>query len=76
MAIGPVFDSAFERVLYGKIKERAEQEATNLTVGFAQDFADYRNRVGKIEAYQAALDCFEEAHKELRGDNEKKDAKK
>lgn len=56
------YDNAFARELARLINDAIERVQADVSKGWSvKDFADYRYRVGQIEAFKAVLDAFEEA---------------
>ncbi len=53
------------RTLRGRLMKRQADLVTQLGVGNAEDFADYKARVGVIKGLQEAVEMCEQANKEL-----------
>jgi hypothetical protein len=62
------FDTAFQRGVVTALQEALNQTINELAEGYAADFAEYRERVGKIAALRQALAiCEEQLRKAMHG---------
>lgn len=68
---GPVFDTVFERILTQTLEREISDETGHLAGGLAKDYADYKERVGKIAGLNTALTFIETVRKELVGGKDK-----
>ncbi len=53
------------RTLRGKLMKRQAELVAQIGAGLAEDFPDYKGRVGVIRGLQEAIDLCEQTNKEL-----------
>lgn len=58
----------FHTKLREKLQAEIESEASAICEGSADDYADYRNRVGRLSALRDALEMSVETQSELLGE--------
>ena len=60
-------DLRFARELQDRLLKIIEEEAGQLSSGYAADFNDYKLRVGRIEAHRTTLALIEEISQTVTG---------
>ncbi len=62
-----VFNSVYEQRLKQRLEEVIVEEGRYLAIGYAKDFEDYKERVGKITGLNNALSIMDDVRAQLFG---------
>lgn len=60
------YDSAIAREIYAQIQDAVQRILEELSTGWSvKDFADYRYKVGQIDALKAVIEALPEAERKV-----------